>query len=111
MENKLIPIAVKIGMGEEYQRLLVPGKDTINIKSGCVTLGASSSVGEHNTDEREEVLFILAGEAEILCDGRSIKAGEGEMFYIPPRTRHDVKNVGNGLLRYIFLVVPVRPGA
>ncbi len=106
MDN-LKPMAVKIEGKGQYERLLIPGKDTVNMKSGCVTLSPGTYVGEHNTDDKEEVLFILSGEAEIICEGLGIKAREGEMFYVPPRTRHDVKNPGKDLLRYIFLVVPV----
>ena len=107
MADNLKPIVVKIAGKDPYERLLVPGKDTVKMKSGCVTLSPGAYVGEHNTDEKEETLFILSGEAEIICEGRGIKAVEGDLFYVPPHTRHDVKNTGKDILRYIFLVVPV----
>jgi len=107
MADKLIPFAVKIEGKDPYQRLLVPGKDTRNIKSGCVILTPGGSVGEHSTAEKEEAIIILSGQADIKCNGYSINADAGSVVYVPPQTVHDVRNDGKDILRYVFLVVPV----
>lgn len=107
MEKELNPKVVEIEIKDGYQRLLVPGKDTVNLKSGCVILNPGESVGEHSTEKKEEAILILEGKAEILCRGERVEAQEKSIVYMPPETKHDVKNIGQGLLKYVFIVVPI----
>lgn len=107
MEKELSSKAIKLETKEKYQRLLVPGKDTVNLKSGCVILNPGESVGEHSTEKKEEAILILEGKAEILARGKKIEAQEKSIVYMPPETKHDVKNVGQELLKYVFIVVPI----
>lgn len=84
----------------------VPG--TCGIKAGCVTLEAGESVGGHVTEAKEEAIIILGGRAKIVCGKRrGIIAGESTLVYIPPETRHDVKNIGRTTLRYVYVTSPV----
>ena len=107
MEKKLNFKVFEIETKEGYQRLLVPGKDTINLKSGCVTLNPGESVGEHSTEKQEEAILILQGKAEILARGEKVEAKAKAIVYMPPETKHNVKNIGQELLKYVFIVVPI----
>ena len=108
MKKELTPKVIEIETKKEYQRLLIPGKDTVNLKSGCVTLDPGESVGEHSTENKEEAILILEGKAEVLCSGRKVvEAQEKSIIYIPPETRHNIKNVGQYPLKYVFIVVPI----
>lgn len=94
--------------GEKYTRLLVPGEQSVSLKSGVVTLGPGDSVGGHSTGSREEVLVILHGQARIAIGGRDALDARGDMLvYIPEHTEHNVTNDGPETLRYIFIVSPV----
>jgi mannose-6-phosphate isomerase-like protein (cupin superfamily) len=102
----LKPLVVRLSDGgARFQRLLAGAGDTAGMKSGYMTLKPCESVGEHSTENREEALIILEGEARISFDGRAeVSAPAGSLVYIPAQTRHDVRNEGPGLLRYIYVV-------
>lgn len=75
-----------------------------NIKSGFVLLHKGEEMGEHVTEDKEEVLYIIEGEATVIIDGNSDYAEAGSMIYIPPHTKHNVKNDSDENLKYIYVV-------
>ena len=88
-----------------YQSLLKNNSDTLSMKSGCVCLQPGESIGEHVTDQREEIIVILAGQARVTCEGSGpLTAAGPAVVYIPPQKRHDVHNAGQDILRYIYVV-------
>jgi len=103
------PKIIKLEGQDRYQRLLGGVPDTKGMKSGNMTLNPGESVGEHSTGSKEEAIIILKGKAEISISGRDpLTAEESSLVYIPPETEHDVKNVGMEVLRYVYVVSPVR---
>jgi mannose-6-phosphate isomerase-like protein (cupin superfamily) len=106
------PKIVKLETKEAYQRLLGGVPDTLGMKSGCVTLEPGGSVGEHSTGSKEEAIIILQGKGELSCNGEILAtAEENSLIYVPPGTRHDVKNTGTGVLKYVYVVSPVNVDA
>ncbi|MEW6170906.1 MAG: cupin domain-containing protein [Candidatus Omnitrophota bacterium] len=105
----LEPKIVKFKKLEKYQRLLDNTKDTINIKSGFVMLRPEERVGEHITENKEELIIILQGKAEISFGKKNLFISRKDnIIYIPPETKHDVKNIGKDLLEYIYVVSPIK---
>ena len=101
------PKVIKLEGNEGYQRLLGGSPDTLGMKSGSVILRPGESVGEHSTESKEEALIILQGKGEISCNSEIMATVEENMLvYIPPDTRHDVKNTGSETLRYVYVVAP-----
>ncbi|MFQ5953203.1 MAG: cupin domain-containing protein [Candidatus Omnitrophota bacterium] len=101
------PKVIKLKGDEKYQRLLGGMPETLGMKSGYMTLKPGKSVGEHSTDSKEEAIVILQGRGEIFCSGKPpIVAEEKTLVYIPPDTKHDVKNTGTDILKYIYIVSP-----
>ena len=79
--------------------------ETKRIKSGLVVLNPTQEVGSHITENREEVIIILEGSATVEIEGEgSQEVKGGHLVYIPHNVRHNVKNVSNIILRYIYLV-------
>ena len=75
------------------------------MRSGLVVLAPQKSVGRHSTGQNEEVLIVLEGKGEMLfSDGHSLPVQASHAVYCPPRTVHDVKNTGHGVLRYVYVV-------
>ncbi len=106
------PKIVKLEGREAYQRLLGGVPETLGMKSGHVTLAPGVSVGEHSTGPKEEAIIILRGKGELSCNGEVLAtAGENTLIYIPPETAHDVKNTGPGILKYVYVVSPVKENA
>ena len=57
-------------------------------------------VGVH-VDSAEEFLLILEGSAEALVGDELGRAEAGQVVVVPPMLRHDVTNVGEGVLRVL----------
>ena len=66
--GKLKPLVIKLSGDEKYQRLLSGRPETAGFRSGLVNLKPKEEIGQHSTKEKEEVLVILNGKAEVSCD-------------------------------------------
>jgi len=107
--DKIIPLTVKFGGEDKYQRLLAGAGQTCGLKSGFVNLKPGEEVGEHSTDDREEVIILLNGKAVVYySEDNQINAQANSVIYMPPNTKHNVKNSGEVMLSYIFVVTPVK---
>ena len=74
------------------------------LRSRVEVLLPMEEIGEHTTGEREEILIILEGEATIQLDGEDANLGTGFALFIPPKKVHNVKNLGQIPLRYMYVV-------
>lgn len=84
---------------------------TAGLRSGVVRLPAGDDVGWHTTGAHEEELVILQGTGEAEIEGApAMLIGDGTIAYIPPQTRHDVKNTGTDVLEYVYVVAPLSEG-
>lgn len=114
--EELKPLIIKLKGNEKYTRLLAGPVDTrtgkgkpqtAGLRSGYVNLKPNHDVGEHNTENKEEIILILSGKGEISCDKYPPLVAElNSLIYIPPNTKHNVKNTGNNILRYVYIVNP-----
>jgi mannose-6-phosphate isomerase-like protein (cupin superfamily) len=99
---------VELNEQPEYQRILEGTPQSCGMRSGRVHLEPGASCGRHSTKQHEELLVFLAGEGQLLIEGRQpVAAGAGRVCYIPPETVHDVKNTASVPLKYIYCVAPV----
>lgn len=79
--------------------------ETKKIKAGLVILQPGEEVGYHVTDNREEVILILEGEAVVGLEGSDEQViKKDHLVYIPTNKEHNVRNKSDRLLRYIYLV-------
>ena len=89
---------------QRFLRLFGESSKPSGLASGFVVLKPKESVGLHNTGNKEEALIILQGQAQIsYAKNLKIKAKKNTFVYIPPRTSHDLKNIGKDLLKYVYL--------
>jgi len=99
---------VELNDKPEYQRILEGPPQSHGMRSGRVYLEPGESCGQHSTKQHEELLVFLAGQGQLLIEGRRpAAAGAGRVCYIPPETLHDVRNTGSEPLEYIYCVAPV----
>jgi quercetin dioxygenase-like cupin family protein len=105
----LEPKVIQLGSGESgYVRLLGGAPDSISMRAGVVTLQPGTCVGNHSTEDREEILVILEGNGTfILENGKQLEMKVNAVLYCPPHTGHDVKNTGTTPLRYVYVVAKV----
>lgn len=107
--NTLDPQYVPLSGAQKFTRLLAGVPHTRGMKSGYVTLQPGESVGEHKTEAREEAVVILEGTASVYCEGKHLFNAQAQsLVYIPPEKKHDIKNEGKEMLRYVYIVTPVK---
>ena len=53
-----------------------------------------------HTDSAEEVIVVVAGEAEVDVGGERVSASAGDMALVPEKVSHEVRNAGDGVLRF-----------
>jgi mannose-6-phosphate isomerase-like protein (cupin superfamily) len=93
---------------QRFMRLFGESSKPRGLACGFVTLKSKESVGLHNTENKEEALIILQGLAQLSYGKRSrIKVSKNCFIYIPPKTSHNIKNIGARLLKYIYTTSPV----
>jgi mannose-6-phosphate isomerase-like protein (cupin superfamily) len=89
--------------------LLHGAPQTAGMRSGFVRLKPGDSVGWHTTGQNEESLVILHGQGDALIEGEPGRSFTAPGFvYIPPATRHNVKNTGGEVLEYVYVVAPAK---
>jgi len=53
-----------------------------------------------HTDSAEEVIVVVAGEAEVTVGEETTRASAGEMALVPEMVPHEVRNAGDEVLRF-----------
>lgn len=53
-----------------------------------------------------EMFFILKGEGEAVCDGKTVPIGAGHSLLVPPTGIHEISNTGKGRLYALCIMVP-----
>ena len=95
---------VKLESGSRYQRLFNKDSGTCGMKSGHVILKKGEEIGEHSTNGLEEALVVLKGRGRLVINkDEAIDFETNTVLYVPPDTIHNVKNIGNETLEYIFI--------
>ena len=61
---------------------------------------AGAHVGTH-TDSAEETVLVLEGTAEAITGEQRTTLSAGQMALVPASVPHDVKNVGDGPMRFV----------
>ena len=90
----------------QYQSLLKPPRSHA-MRSGRVYLASGQECGEHTTDINEEILVFLTGRGTAsIGDSDQMNVGVGKIVYIPPHTKHNIKNTSDEPLSYVFCVAP-----
>jgi len=79
---------------------------TTNFSMGYVTLEpAGGQVPWHNHDQ-EEVYFIISGTGEMCLGAERQTTKGGQMVYVPPGEFHQLTNVGEAPLTFIYCYGP-----
>lgn len=93
---------------QRFLRLLGDSDKLKGLKSGLVTLKPKELIGEHKTENKEEVLIILKGTATIYFGkNKKLNAPKNSFIFIPSETLHNVKNPGSKILQYVYVTTRV----
>jgi mannose-6-phosphate isomerase-like protein (cupin superfamily) len=88
----------------KYAGSLIKPPKSKRLKAGLVILEIGEEVGEHVTENREEVIIILQGEALVFLANQKRTVKQNNLIYIPENKKHNLKNVSKGTLKYLYIV-------
>jgi len=71
-------------------------------ESSIIRVPADCRLPRH-TDSAEEVIAVIAGTAEVEVGGAVETVPEGSLALVPKDVPHEVRNAGNGPLRFTAL--------
>jgi len=102
-------LVINLSDKPQYQQLLTGKPQTCGMRSGRVYLLPGQSIGQHNTNNHEELIIFLAGKGVTLIgpEQKPYQVSAGKAVYIPPYTEHNNQNTGSEPLIYIYCVAPV----
>ncbi len=69
------------------------------------TLAPGAHIGEHTHEGSSEIVYILEGQAVMVCDGAREILNPGDASYCPQGHTHSLRNESDRPLRF-FAVVP-----
>lgn len=102
--KKMTKPVVKLLKGNNrFKRLLGDSKKKQGLRSGFVVLRPGEFVGEHSTGTKEEIVIVLEGRAHFYYGKKKVILKESTFLYVPVKTTHNVKNVGQGPLKYVYI--------
>ena len=111
--TNLQPFVRRAGAGEVWRVL---GETIYHKVQGAETGGAFSVVEEisapgggappHFHRATDETIYVLDGEFEMVCDGRTIKAQTGDMVFIPRGMVHSFRNTRSADSRLLAVITP-----
>jgi quercetin dioxygenase-like cupin family protein len=108
-ETNVVPFITKLpDDNTKYFPILNNKQNCLKLHSGMVCLQPGESVGEHSTEDHEELIVVLSGRGELEAEGigrREIAAGQ--IAYNPTNTKHNLTNTSSEPLRYIYVVTKV----
>jgi mannose-6-phosphate isomerase-like protein (cupin superfamily) len=101
-------LCIQLKGSQRFLRLLGDSSKIKGLRSGLVTLKPQELIGEHKTENKEEVIIVLRGSATIYFGrNKKLKAAQNTFVFIPPETLHNVKNSGNKNLQYVYVTTQV----
>ncbi len=105
VSKNLCPFVLALPRDEvKYHEILGVTQSEV-MKSGLVCLQSGQDIGSHSTGKHEELLVILDGTGEVEIEGLGRQnIGKGCVAFIPSETQHNVFNVNNMPLRYLYIV-------
>ena len=70
-----------------------------------MSIPAGEEIGTE-THSADQTSFIVAGEAQVVIDGHSTKAGPNHLVVVPKGSEHNVVNKGVGVLKLFSIYAP-----
>jgi mannose-6-phosphate isomerase-like protein (cupin superfamily) len=95
------------GEGQESYLLLTSGQfGSRNLTVTWVDCAPASEQRLHSHENEEQVYVIVRGLGLMKAADEEVEVGEGTLVFIPPRTPHAIRNMGEGTLTYVSATSP-----
>ena len=94
---------VDLANGNEFWQREVYRDPKVQIVLMSIPAGEEIGLETHPADQ---TTFIVAGEAQVVIDGHSTKAGPNHLVVVPKGSEHNVVNKGTGTLKLFSVYAP-----
>jgi quercetin dioxygenase-like cupin family protein len=91
----------------EKPETIVSRSQSSQLHAGYVVLESGKEVGEHTTEDEEELIVVVEGKGEVVSGGRTDTIEAPCVVLVPAHTIHNVRNGSKALLKYVY-VLPLR---
>ena len=88
--------------GNLYQYLLRQ-EDAETLEVACVGLAPGAETSPASHPDEEELYLFLEGKALLHIGREEREVAGGDFAYVPRNNRHFIRNVGEGLFRYVYV--------
>jgi mannose-6-phosphate isomerase-like protein (cupin superfamily) len=88
---------------DDFRREVVTGPHSQVV---VMTLQPGEEIGAETHDDADQILLVVAGEAEAILGSQAAPVGEGQLVLVPAGTRHNVVNRGQSPLRLVSVYTP-----
>jgi mannose-6-phosphate isomerase-like protein (cupin superfamily) len=99
------------GAGQVSHLLLGLPEDDVPMSITVVNAEPGSQQAVHVHPNSTQVYVIVAGAGRMIVGEEEADVSPGTMIYIPPGTRHAIRNNGNQRLTYVSATTPPFPVA
>jgi quercetin dioxygenase-like cupin family protein len=86
----------------EKSETVVSRSESSQIHAGYVVLESGKEVGEHTTEDGEELIVVVEGEGEVTSEGRTKTVEAPCVVLVPAHMVHNVRNTSKALLKYVY---------
>ena len=76
------------------------------LSAGVVVFPPRTDSVPHMHDVQEEVLYVVAGTGQLVCEGRSLPLSPGAYVFVPPGVSHFVRNDGDQDIKFFYAFSP-----
>ncbi len=104
---KLVECEVLRGEGlVSYQALNPKNSSTRRLLITVVDMEPRSVQREHSHPESEQMYYIVSGHGEMVVGDETRKVDKDTTIFIPPKTKHYLRNISGSNLRYLSATTP-----
>ena len=97
----------RLGDGQDSYLLLTKGQfGSRNLAITWVDCAPGSEQRLHAHEAQEQVYVIVSGSGLMKVAGEEQEVGPGTMVFVPPRSEHAIRNIGDGTLTYVSATAP-----
>jgi mannose-6-phosphate isomerase-like protein (cupin superfamily) len=76
-----------------------------DLKMGLISVRPHDALPVHQHDLEDQLYCVLEGEGTVTMNNQEFELNSGKAVTIPPGVSHDVRNEGDGPLRYLDIFI------
>jgi quercetin dioxygenase-like cupin family protein len=92
--------------GRTVQPFVSGDEGATRLAAGVVTFPAGTDSIPHTHADHEEILYVVSGGGQLVCDGQPVALERGSYVFIPPGVEHLVRNDRDEEITFFYAFSP-----